>query len=83
MSSPILKFMDADTQSDWKDFPVDLSDPVQIRYLKAMMRKEFPESSVEEIGAAVDACDPEDFSKTREEILECVRIKLAHMKEEV
>lgn len=56
-----------------------LNDPVQIRYLKAMMHKEFPESSVEQIDAAVDACDHNDLSKTREEVLECVRVKLARM----
>lgn len=57
-------------------FVVDLKDPLEIRYFKAMLRREYPETSPEAIDDAVTECarrhDHKPF-ESREKLLECAR----------
>lgn len=55
-------------------FAVDLSDPAEIRYLKAMLAREFPGASPGGINDAVEVCQrqAEPF-ESRKELLECAR----------
>lgn len=57
-------------------FVVDLKDPLEIRYFKAMLRKEYPGIPPEAIDEAVTECarrhDHKPF-ESREKLLECAR----------
>lgn len=56
------------------EFTVNLNDPAEIRYLKAMLIREFPEATPEAVNAAVEACrrQAEPF-ENRRELLNCAR----------
>jgi hypothetical protein len=58
-------------------FAVDLNDPAEIRYLKAMLSREFAGASLESINEAVEVCrrQAEPF-ESRKELLECARAHL-------
>ncbi|RYD37738.1 MAG: hypothetical protein EOP86_02695 [Verrucomicrobiaceae bacterium] len=57
-------------------FVVNLKDPVEIRYFKAMLRREYPDIIPEAIDDAVTECarrhDHKPF-ESREKLLECAR----------
>lgn len=66
----------SDTQPP-KRFAVDLNDPAEIRYLKAMLSREFDGASPELINEAVEACrrHAKPF-ESRKELLECAQTHL-------
>ncbi len=55
-------------------FRVNLKDPVEIRYLKAMLGREYPAAPSASINAAVAECATAiTLFESREKLLECAR----------
>ena len=61
-------------KNDLRKFAVDLNDPAEIRYLKAMLTREFAAASTEQINGSVEVCRQHaDPFASRKELLQCAR----------